>query len=168
MSVLKYLDKKFELLLLGAMLAVFTVLMFINVVLRYCFGASIVWGDEVCRYCLVASTFLSIPIWIRRRSGIRVDALIGLLPKGIQKGMDILVYALLLVFFVFLFISGLSVYRNMAESGQVSAALRMPTQYLYLVVEFGFALSILRTAQVLVELVREFVKGDQHKTEVEA
>lgn len=165
MSVLRFLDKKFELVLLGAMLAVFTVLMFLNVLLRYFFGSQIIWGDEVCRYCLVASTFLSIPIWIRRRSGIRVDAVISYLPKSIQKVMDILVYVLLLVFFLFLFVSGLSVYQNMAESGQVSAALRMPTKYLYAVVEFGFLLSAFRTVQVLVEQIRGFHKADSDKDE---
>lgn len=158
MSVLRFLDKKFELVLLGIMLAIFTVLMFLNVLLRYLFGTSIVWGDEVCRYCLVASTFLSIPIWIRRRSGIRVDAVISYLPEPMRKGMDILVYVLLFVFFLYLFISGLDVYQNMAESGQVSAALRMPTKYLYAVVEFGFLLSMVRTVQVLVEQVRDFGK----------
>ena len=156
MSVLKFLDKKFELMLLGIMLAVFTVLMFLNVVLRYFFGSIIVWGDELCRYCLVASTFLSIPIWIRRRSGIRVDAVISLLPKRIQKVMDVVVYLILLVFFIYLFVVGLGVMESM--EGQLSAAMRMPTAWLYGVVEFGLLLSAFRTVQVLVLQVREFNK----------
>ena len=65
MSVLKYLEKNFELIVMSILLAIFTVLMFTNVVLRYVAKTSIVWGDEVCRYALVASTFFSIPIWIR-------------------------------------------------------------------------------------------------------
>ena len=156
MSVLKFLDKKFELMLLGVMLAVFTALMFVNVVLRYFLGDAIVWGDELCRYCLVGSTFLSIPIWIRRRSGIRVDAVISLLPKRIQKVMDVVVYLILLVFFIYLFVVGLGVMESM--EGQLSAAMRMPTAWLYGVVEFGLLLSAFRTVQVLVLQVREFNK----------
>lgn len=156
MSVLKFLDKKFELMLLGIMLAVFTALMFVNVVLRYFLGDAIVWGDELCRYCLVGSTFLSIPIWIRRRSGIRVDAVISLLPKRIQKVMDVVVYLILLVFFIYLFVVGLGVMESM--EGQLSAAMRMPTAWLYGVVEFGLLLSAFRTVQVLVLQVREFNK----------
>ena len=162
MSVLKFLDKKFELMLLGIMLAVFTVLMFLNVVLRYFFGSIIVWGDELCRYCLVASTFLSIPIWIRRRSGIRVDAVLSLLPKRMQKVMDVAVYVIMLVFFIFLFVSGIGVCQSM--TGQVSSAMRMPTVWLYGVVEFGFLLSAFRTVQVLVLQVREFNKPEPAET----
>ena len=162
MSVLKFLDKKFELMLLGIMLAVFTVLMFVNVVLRYCLGDAIVWGDELCRYCLVCSTFLSIPIWIRRRSGIRVDAVISLLPKRIQKVMDVVVYLILLVFFIYLFVVGMNVMESM--EGQLSAAMRMPTAWLYGVVEFGFLLSAFRTVQVLVLQVREFNKPEPAET----
>ena len=62
MSVLKYLDKKFELIIMAGFLVLFTVLMFANVVLRFLFNGSIVWAYELCRYCLVGSTFFSIPI----------------------------------------------------------------------------------------------------------
>lgn len=154
MKVLKFLDEKFELMLLGIMLAVFTALMFANVVLGV-FGESIIWGDELCKYCLVASTFLSIPIWIRRRSGIRVDAALALLPQKVQKGVDLAVYAFMVVFFGFLFIAGLGVYNTIAESGQVSAAMQMPVKYLYMVVELGFALSVIRAVQVMVIMIRK-------------
>lgn len=153
MKVLKFLDEKLELMLLGIMLAVFTALMFANVVLGV-FGENIVWGDELCKYCLVASTFLSIPIWIRRRSGIRVDAALMLLPVKMRRWMDILVYGCLVVFFGFLFWAGLGVYDTIAQSGQVSAAMQMPVKYLYMVVELGFALSVVRAVQVLVIMLR--------------
>ena len=156
MSIWKFLDEKFELVVMAIFLAIFTVLMFTNVVLRYCFGTSIIWGDELCRYCLVGSTFFSIPIWIRRRSGIRVDAVVSLLPKKVQKTLDTIIYGILIVFFAFLFVKGLGVYQNMAESGQTSAAMHMPTKYLYLVVEIGFCLAIVRSAEVLIELIRGF------------
>lgn len=165
MAVVKYLDKKFELIVMALLLAVFTSLMFINVILRYFFGSSIIWGDELCRYCLVASTFFSIPVWIRRRSGIRVDAVVSLLPKKVQKAVDILVYALMIVFFGYLFISGISVYQNMAQSGQTSAAMHMPTKYLYLVAEIGFALAVIRSAEVLVEMLMRFNKDTEKEAE---
>lgn len=158
MNVLKFLEKNFELVLLAIMLAIFTVIMFLNVVLRYTVSSAIVWGDELCRYCLVASTFLSIPIWIRRRSGIRVDAVISLLPGKIQKILDIVVYVMLLGIFGFLFYNCISVYQTVASSGQVSAALRMPTSWLYMIAMFGFLLSIIRALQVLVMMIKEFGK----------
>ena len=161
MSIWKFLDEKFELVVMAIFLAIFTVLMFTNVVLRYLFGTSIIWGDELCRYCLVESTFFSIPIWIRRRSGIPVDAVVPLLPKQFQKGLDIIIYGILIAFFTFLFITGIGVYQNMAASGQTSAAMHMPTKYLYLMVEVGFALAIFRSVEVLVELIRGFHNKEQ-------
>lgn len=161
MSIWKFLDEKFELVIMAIFLAIFTVLMFTNVVLRYLFGTSIIWGDELCRYCLVGSTFFSIPIWIRRRSGIRVDAVVSLLPQKIQKVLDIVIYGILIAFFVFLFITGIGVYQNMAASGQTSAAMHMPTKYLYLMVEIGFALAIIRSVEVLIEQLRGFHKEEE-------
>ena len=155
MSVLKFLEKNFELILLAIMLAVFTAMMFLNVVLRYTMGSAVVWGDELCRYCLVASTFLSIPIWIRRRSGIRVAAIISLLPGRVQEALDFVVHILLLVRLGYLFFVCISVYQTIEESGQVSAAMRMPTSWLYMIVAFGFFLSIIRILQVIVIMARE-------------
>ena len=62
---------------------------------------------------------------------------------------------------LFLFITGIGVYQNMAASGQTSAAMHMPTKYLYLMVEVGFALAIFRSVEVLVELIRGFHNKEQ-------
>ena len=156
MSVLKYLDKKFELIVMAGFLVLFTVLMFANVVLRFLFNGSIVWAYELCRYCLVGSTFFSIPIWIRRRSGIRVDAVVTLLPKKVQKTLEIIIYAVMIAFFLFLCAGAAGVCGSVAASGQVSASMQMPIKYLYGIAVFCFALSAVRSAEVLIELLRGF------------
>lgn len=150
MYVIKWLDKNFEILVMAILLAVLTFFTFTNVVLRYVFSSTIIFAEELCKYCLVVSGFFSIPCWIRRRSGLRVDVLVQTLPKKARVAVELFVQILMVVFFAFLFYNCILVTGAIADSGQVSASLRMPMKYLYYFVCAGFGLSAVRSAQVVV------------------
>lgn len=150
MKVLRWSDQHFEHMVLAVLLVVLTVLSFMNVILRYLFASGLSWSDEVCKYALVLSGFVSMPCWIRYNNGIRVDALVVLLPAGIQKlllyGTDIL----MIVFLVFMTKGALDMAAACAKVGQKSPALQLPMAYLYGVIAFTFLLSIFRYLQVMV------------------
>jgi TRAP-type C4-dicarboxylate transport system permease small subunit len=160
-SIVKWLDKHFEHVVLGVFLIILTVFSFLNVTLRYLLESGIPWSDEVCKFSLVLSGFFSIPAWIRYRTGIRVDAFIQLLPKKSQKILDYAVQIIMLLFFGFMLNGTFVITRGAHQINLLSPALRLPMKYLYGVVAFAFFLSILR----LVQVVALQLKTDLRKAE---
>ena len=99
MKVLKWLDLHFEEACLTVFLIALTVLVTMNVVLRYIFGTGLTWSEAICRYCLVYSTFLTIAHWVRRNSGICVDFILQIVPKQVAAVLKWIVKVLQIVFF---------------------------------------------------------------------
>ncbi|MBQ9197087.1 MAG: TRAP transporter small permease [Clostridia bacterium] len=149
MSLLKKLDKHFELVCLAILLIIMTVLSFANVVMRYCFKAPIYWSDEVCCYCLALSAFFCLPYSIRWRSAIRVDTFTSMLPKAVQRVLQIVCDVIMLAFLSICVKGGIDVASNAAKIAQKSPALQIPVHILYGVMTFCFLLAIFRTVQVM-------------------
>lgn len=149
MSILKKLDKNFEFICLAVLLAIMTVLSFANVVMRYCFKAPIFWSDEVCCYCLALSAFFCLPASIRYRTAIRVDTLTAVLPRSVQKGLQIICDVIMIVFLAICVKGGIDVAANAAKIAQKSPALQIPVSLLYMIMTFCFLLAIFRSVQVI-------------------
>ena len=149
MSILKKLDKNFEFICLAVLLAIMTVLSFANVVMRYCFKAPIFWSDEVCCYCLALSAFFCLPASIRYRTAIRVDTLTAVLPRSVQKVLQIVCDVIMIVFLAICVKGGIDVAANAAKIAQKSPALQIPVSFLYVIMTFCFLLAIFRSVQVI-------------------
>ena len=143
------LDKNFEFICLAVLLAVMTVLSFANVVMRYCFRAPIFWSDEVCCYCLALSAFFCLPASIRYRTAIRVDTLTAVLPRSVQKVLQIVCDVIMIVFLAICVKGGIDVAANAAKIAQKSPALQIPVSLLYTIMTFCFLLAIFRSVQVI-------------------
>ena len=149
MSILKKLDKNFEFICLAVLLAIMTVLSFANVVMQYCFKAPIFWSDEVCCYCLALSAFFCLPASIRYRTAIRVDTLTAVLPRSVQKVLQIICDVIMIVFLAICVKGGIDVAANAAKIAQKSPALQIPVSLLYMIMTFCFLLAIFRSVQVI-------------------
>ena len=150
MSVLKWLDRNFELACMAVILAIMTVLSFANVVMRYCFGSALSWSDEVCCYGLAISAFISLPATIRLRRMIRVDTFTVMLSKKIQKWIGILCNVIILGFSGLCVKGSLDLIAVTVKTGQRSPALQIPVAYFYEVMMVCFVLAIIRAVEVLV------------------
>ncbi|MBR1407444.1 MAG: TRAP transporter small permease [Clostridia bacterium] len=126
-----------------------TVLSFANVVMRYCFKAPIFWSDEVCCYCLALSAFFCLPASIRYRTAIRVDTLTAVLPRSVQKVLQIICDVIMIVFLAICVKGGIDVAANAAKIAQKSPALQIPVSLLYMIMTFCFLLAIFRSVQVI-------------------
>ena len=150
MSVLKWLDRNFEIACMAVILAIMTVLSFANVVMRYCFGSALSWSDEVCCYGLAISAFISLPATIRLRRMIRVDTFTVMLSKKIQKWIGILCNVIILGFSGLCVKGSLDLIAVTVKTGQRSPALQIPVAYFYEVMMVCFVLAMIRAVEVLV------------------
>lgn len=150
MNLLKWLDKHFEHVILAILLVILTALSFGNVVFRYMLKSGLSWSDEVCKYSLVLSGFFSIPCWIRHNTGIRVDALVELLPERIRTLLLYITDIIMIGLLGILTKGACNLVSTCAAVNQKSPALQLPMAWLYGLVAFAFILSVFRYVQMMI------------------
>jgi C4-dicarboxylate transporter DctQ subunit len=138
-----------------------SLLIFVNVVLRYWFLAPISWAEELTLYMMAWIVFVGSSVAIRTRGHIAIDLLpLALSPAGRHR-LAIFIALVMLVFFaVFFYYSGQHTLR-VYTTGQVTPVMQAPMWLAYLAMPAGSALMFLRTCQLLVRLLRERVKEEK-------
>ncbi len=155
MKLLRFLDDHFERIFLTILLATMSVVIGVQVFMRYVFRASLSWSEELTRYCFVWMCYIGISYGVKMQRHIKVDAFALLLPKKVQKWLAILANLIFLGFAVMMIQESWGVREMIAELGQESPAIGIPMQYVYTAVPFGFCLVIFRICQNLLRQFRE-------------
>ena len=99
-QVLKFLDKHLEEYLIAILLIALTLIMLLQIVMRYVFNNSLSWPEELSRYCFVYITFLTLGYCVRNDSMLRLDILKELLPSKIWTVLQAIVRIVSLIFSV--------------------------------------------------------------------
>ena len=90
----KIVDKTYWLMCatMVVFMAVMTIMVFVNTMLRYTTKSSIIASEEISRFLFVWCIFLGGIIALAENIHIKVDLLTSKLPKLVQKALHILVY----------------------------------------------------------------------------
>lgn len=91
--------------LMALILGLMVVLTFVNVVLRYVFNASLIWGLEVVLMLFSALVLLGISYGVKKTTHLGVDAIINMLPNR-QKRVLTLISALCCILYAILLMKG--------------------------------------------------------------
>lgn len=158
----------FERYLLGAnrwalilLLAAMSVIIFVNVALRYLTNASLEWAEEVARYLMIWLTFLGAGPVLRYGGHIAVENLQDALPPPAAVALRALVALLLFAFFGFMVWYGwLYMQRTMF---QLTPVTQIPFAYVYSAMVIGGVLLIVHLLFIVrgYALRREFA-ADGH------
>lgn len=140
MPTLRRVESAFVLLnqaLIVFLMAAMTVLVFVNVLARYGFGASFGWAEELSRFAMIWTTFLGAGLALRYGQLVSVNILQGVLPPAGARALRIVSALLILAFVVALMVLG----GQFAESswGNRTSVLRLPKGLPYLAVPIGAA-----------------------------
>ena len=135
-------------------MALITILISIQVVLRYGFGSSIPWAEEVTRFIVIWMTFIGAAMGVRLGANISIDILVEFLPKRFHWPLLATAALCGTLFGVALIVFGYPIVTKTASIGQVSSALRIPMAWVYLIFVVGGALLTLRFAQQFVGVIR--------------
>lgn len=82
---LKFILQNFEDLVASFFITVTTILVIINIVMRYIFNSGIVWSEEVATGCFVWSVFIGAVAVFKHRGHVGVDLVVKRLPVCLQK-----------------------------------------------------------------------------------
>lgn len=118
-------------------------------------GMTIIGTDEVARYLMIATTFLAIPLLVRGRLMIAVDALAHFLPDGTtQVWLQRAIYAVEAFFYLAFTNYAALTLSSFQSTGQASAELSIPLAWPVLTMVVGTALGLVYS---LLLLVRTFL-----------
>ena len=156
MKILKWLDKHFEEAISVFLMAVMTILVTMQVILREV-GASLAWTEELTRYMFVWLIYISSSYAIRMRGHIKVE-LISLIVK--EKGkliLDLISNVAFLIFAILIAIYGWQYVMNLATVRvQYSPSLHLPMFIPYTSFALGCSLMVIRLIQDTILQIREY------------
>ena len=87
---LKFILQNLEDIVAAVFISITTVLVVINIVLRYIFNSGLVWSEEVATGCFVWSVFIGAVAVFKHRGHVGVDLVVKKLPEAMRRGVTLL------------------------------------------------------------------------------
>ena len=147
--------------MLIGMLAVMSVIIFCNVVLRYTTNESIEWAEEVSRHLMIWVTFIGAGPVLRYGGHIAVENLQDALPKSVARLLRVIIALLIGGMLVFLFWFGLE-YMDRTQY-QLTPSTQISFAYIYAGLPVGSAMALIHWLLIVRDYVleRQFA-SDEH------
>ena len=133
--------------------------MILQVVTRYVFNYSMSWSDELVRYFLVWSCFLSVSFCVKKRISIKIDSLLHAMPERAKPWLRAVRHLIILIFCILMIPFAVTYIRQAVASGATSAAMQIPMYYIQSAPLVGFLLLAVRSLQALIREVRAGIRG---------
>ncbi|QZY53803.1 TRAP transporter small permease [Crassaminicella profunda] len=148
---MKILNRMEEIFCGTALLAT-TIILFVNVVLRYVFESSTSWAEELVKYLMIWITFIGASICVRRGAHVSIDFFYEYLSIKNKKIVAIIIHGIGFIFSCMMIFYGIKVINFIFNMGQVSPALQIPMWIPYLAIPLGFVL-------MAIGFIREIIKN---------
>lgn len=123
-------------------------IVFIDVLFRYIFKASLPWAGEAARYLMIWLAFAGISLGFKKNTHVGLSFFEERLA---EKGKKIFIYirsALVILFGGLIAYYVIIIMQMQIRTGQVSAAMEIPVWWVYAAVLFGSIMIIVRTLQM--------------------
>ena len=130
--------------ILAALLAVMTLLTFVQVVLRYLFGTGFVWALEANTYLFAWLILLGISYGVRAHAHIGVDVLVKALPTNARRAVGLVAILLCLAYAVIMLIGSWRLIDKLMLLGALGQDIPVPRWLLSIVLPLGFLLLAVR------------------------
>lgn len=151
--ILSFLDEHFEEVIIFFALSLMSIIIALQVLMRYVFQSSLSWSEEVARYLFIWLIYIGISYGVKKNAHVAVTATDLILTPHQQRWMRLISNTVFLAFALCIFYYGRHVCATIARLGQQSPAMDIPMWVVYAAVPTGFCLTCLRLVQ---RLLKEF------------
>lgn len=93
----KFILKNLEDLVAAVFISITTILVILNIFMRYVLNSGIVWSEEVATGCFVWSVFIGAVAVFKHRGHVGVDLVVKRFPVAVQKAIRLLTDLILVV-----------------------------------------------------------------------
>ena len=158
-SLAKKLLNHFEVYAGAGIFIIMTILLFVQVVTRYCFGHAVTWAEEVATILFVWMVYLGVAAAVLSRKHLKIDAFVEMLPFKAKKTLLIISNVIFLEFSLYIIFPMMSLVNNYAAKSAASPILKIPKALSYVVMPLCFLLTAIRLVQEIIRLSKEKEKG---------
>lgn len=162
MKVLKWLDRNFELTISGIVLVIMTVIIVADVFMRNLFGLGITWGQELARTCTIIIAAMGMSYGAGAEKHIKVDILETFIPRA-TPFFHIFADVVTLIFCAFIGYHGISKLQDVYRLGTLTPVMQIPQFYIYLMMEIGLVLGVVRIIQKNLRRIKAKKEGGEKK-----
>lgn len=155
-KILTWFDEHIEEFLCVVLMSVMTIVIFVQVIMRYVFNNSLSWSEELARYIFIWMIYLGVSYGCKLQKHLKIDAALGLFPKSIRPIVRIIGDILFLIFAVYIVYTGFTYAAAQPTFNMHSTALKIPMEYIYSSTVVGYGLAIFRQVQAIIQHVKEF------------
>lgn len=155
-KVIQWLDINFEAFM--GMCTFFAMMLIIlgQILGRNLFGSGTAWGEEVCRYCYIWTSYLGISYATRNNIHVEINAVRRLLPEKTQKVLMILTQVIVLWLFLRFFASSVQNVIRAYQANTRFVSLDLSINWVYVAAPVGYGLGAVRCVQTLLWKLRHF------------
>ncbi|MBI9103868.1 MAG: TRAP transporter small permease [Spirochaetales bacterium] len=154
--IFKWLDINFEPVAMAVLFYVITLLVTLQVILRFVFATGFSWGEEVARFLFVWLMYFSIAYATRNQRHIRVAFLVQRFGVKAHKIFMMLGDLVFLIFSSLIFISAVKVCQSIFKYQDMAVTINVSLNIVYGAGVVGFALIIIRLIQTLIYKIKNF------------
>jgi TRAP-type C4-dicarboxylate transport system permease small subunit len=159
-GIVRWLDSHFEELLIGVFSLIMTVVIAIQIFMRYVMDNSLSWSEELARYCFIWLVYLGISLAVKKQRHMSVDVMFLVLKGKAKIVLSMIANLLFLSFSSFAIFYGFQISMKLLTWGQVSPALDIPIGLVYLATPVGMGLTAIRLIQQLILQAKSLAKNE--------
>lgn len=149
-KVWSWLDINFEPVLMAILFYAVTLLVTLQVILRFVFSTGFSWGEEVSRFMFVWLMYISIAYATRNQRHIKMSFLINIFSESIKKKIMIFTDILFLIFCGVLFYATIMVCKTVFEFHDMAVTINVSMNIVFGAGVFGFGLMVVRLVQSII------------------
>ncbi len=158
-AFLKAVDRDGERYLMLVFYCTIVFVIVTEVIRRFVFSYSSLWGEEVARYSFIYLGWVGASYAVKQRAHIRFDVVLHLLPRRLHGYVYIFGDVVTLVFACFAMYWSLHVIGTLLEFDAKSYALRINKAWFEAAIPLGFSMMIVRLLQSFIRDVRDLKAG---------
>lgn len=146
-KLITWLDKNFEPVMMVILFACMSLLICLQVILRFCFSTGISWAEECSRFLFVWLMYFSIAEATKKNRSIKIAYFIKKLNEKLQKKMYIFSDFLIFVFSAISLFASYKVCATTARFNDRAITMAISLNFLYVAGFIGFMLMTIRILQ---------------------
>ncbi|SFR06153.1 TRAP transporter small permease [Desulfoscipio geothermicus] len=154
MTVINTFLNRLEEILVSAALTLGSILTFVEVILRYGFGASLGITQELVIYLLIFTGLIGASIGVREKTHIGVDIIVQYFPCALQKIIVVTGLLTSALFCLIFAVLGFQHAQIMVQLGQVTPEMEIPFYIPKSIVPVAFGLMTLRFLQETIKNIK--------------
>ena len=111
-KILKFLNDYLEETICIILMSVMTIIIFIQVIMRYVMHNSLSWSEELARYCFIWLIYIGVAYGCKLMKHIKIDAALKLFPEKVRPYITIVGELLVLAFAAYIVVTGVELINN--------------------------------------------------------